>query len=155
MHLRPVYLVEPKPKPPSIPTRRAFLIAGATLFAGAAAGGACGYAAGSSVDTDPAKRDIAPTGDATLDELRRLAVDAPIDELMSRHMVFLDRLTADYSQDEVLWSGVQRICNEVLSNRDIESRRSVAGWLATVIERGDPNRTSDLRPFIAKLKRVE
>jgi hypothetical protein len=42
MRLDPIYLVAPKPNPPSMPTRRAFLVAGATFTLGAAVGGACG-----------------------------------------------------------------------------------------------------------------
>jgi hypothetical protein len=90
-----------------------------------------------------------------LDELRRLAISAPITELMDRHMVYLDRMTATYPRDEILWSGAKRICDEVLNNSNLDSRRSIAGWLATVIERGDLNMTADLRPSIARLKRVK
>lgn len=157
MKLEPVYLLAPKPKPPSIPSRRAFLIAGGTFLAGVGLGGACGYAVGvgGSGEVDNGEGALKPTGDPLLDELRRLAVKAPIDELMEKHMPFLDHLTSKYAADSTLWGGVERICQEVISNPRIASRRSVAGWLATVISRGDPALTGDLRNHVVELKRLK
>jgi len=155
MKLEPVYLLGPKPKPPSIPSRRAFLIAGGTFLAGVGLGGACGYAAGVRGEGEPNDEQLKSTGDATLDELRRLAVKAPIDELMEKHMVFLHHLSSVYQTDTVLWGGAKRICDELLSNPRIKSRRRVAGWLAHVIDSSDPKIAGTLRTHIVELKRLK
>ncbi|MBX3462272.1 MAG: hypothetical protein KF830_03805 [Planctomycetes bacterium] len=138
----PVFLVAPKPQPPTLPTRRAFLLAGATFTLGAAVGGACGYSvgvtqasvgAGAEVDSD-----LTPTRDADLDELRRLAVKAPIQELIEKRLVFLNCLSKDYRNDEVLWRGVERLCRAVQTDASFPDRRISARLLAQVIELGDP-----------------
>tara|TARA_R110002072_G_scaffold121342_2_gene255051 strand:- start:20918 stop:21397 length:480 start_codon:yes stop_codon:yes gene_type:complete len=142
MHLNPVYLVAPKPKPPSVPTRRAFLIAGATFLAGAGLGGACGYAAGTSAvegnGDAPFADALKPTGDSDLDELRRLAVKAPIEELTDKWFMFLTLLHDTYRNDATLWHGAERIIDEVLTNDGIKQRRKIAVWVLKVIEDGNP-----------------
>ncbi len=92
MKLNPVYLLAPKPKPQSIPSRRAFLIAGGTFLAGVGLGGACGYAAGARGSADVGD-ELKPTGDANLDRLRWLAVGATIEELIENRLGFLNVLT--------------------------------------------------------------
>lgn len=155
MKLEPVYLVAPKPKPPSVPTRRAFLIAGGTFLAGAGLGGACGYAAGSRVGSHQITDELSSTGDAVLDELRRLAIKAPIAELFDKRMLFLEQVSLNYRDDKVLWQGVERLCDEIVSNPNIKARRRIAGWISTVISRGNPELTSKLRPRIVELQRLK
>jgi hypothetical protein len=103
MKLEPVYLVGPKKKQPSMPSRRAFLMAG----------GACGYALGSA-RAEAASDPLASTGDAQLDELRRLAVKAPLKELLERAFDFLTERASNYHKDEVLWIGVGSIARAVV-----------------------------------------
>lgn len=136
-----VYLVPPDPTPPSMPTRRAFLIAGVTFAFGAAAGGACGYSIGAAGAVDAAvadDRELEPSGDADLDELRRLAVKAPIEELIEKRLVFLSCVAQDYRRDGVLWSGVERLCDSVRADIGFPDRRVSARLLAQTIELADP-----------------
>jgi len=100
---------------------------------------------------------LEPTGDALHDELRRLAAEAPIDELMEQHMNLLYYTPSRYSTDPILWGGVERVCQEVLSNPrnpHVESRRKLAGWLITVISKNDPKQTGDLRRHLTELSRI-
>ncbi|HEB52202.1 MAG TPA: hypothetical protein ENI87_02985 [bacterium] len=149
MRLEPVYLVAPKPKPPSVPTRRAFLLAGGTLFVGLGLGGACGYAAGSGVLSE-----LEPTGNAELDELRRLAVRAPIEELMDQAMLFLDLLRNNYPEDPFLWQGAKRIGEELLDNPAAANRRAKALWLRQLIDRVGhcPDGLRALAPELARIR---
>ncbi len=149
MRLEPVFVVAPKAAP-SMSTRRAFLLAGGTFAAGATLGGACGYAMGSQAaadagstaappSADPAADEpLKPSGDVELDELRRLAVKAPIDELVKQERIFLTYFGRHYRNDEILWRGVERLCAEVLKRADYPERRIAAGVLAQMIEAGEP-----------------
>lgn len=156
MKLDPVFLVAPQPNPPTMPTRRAFLIAGSTFTLGTAVGGACGYSIAAKPDP-VAAGDVAlePTNDVELDELRRLAVKAPIAELIEKRLVFLNSLTKSYPKDEVLWKGASRLADAVLGNRPISDRRLFSRFLAQVIEQGDPLFTQALLPRVRDLRRVE
>ena len=164
MRLEPVYLVAPKPKPPSMPHRRAFLIAGGTFLAGIGLGGACGYAVGATRSDTPGGADepnleplLAPSGDSDLDELRRLAVKAPIEELMARSLLFLDLLSDTYRRDEALWHGAARICSELCSNSSLPKRRVTALWLAQVIDRSDADLAvaMRLRQHLHQLRQIK
>ena len=161
MKLEPVYLVAPMPVPPAVSTRRAFLMTGTAFVFGVGLGGACGYAAGAESPTASAGPAGSPAadplleGDAVLRELRRLAVDAPVEELFARRMIFLDLLSRRYGNDEVLWRGVARLCDEVLGNREMQGRGAFAGWLATVIRNGESKFAAALRPRIAELRLVK
>lgn len=158
MKLDPVFLVAPQPNPPTMPTRRAFLIAGTTFTLGTAVGGACGYSIAAKPDPVAAGDvdvDLEPTNDVELDELRRLAVKAPIAELIEKRLVFLNSLTKNYPKDEILWKGASRLADAVLANRPISDRRLFSRFLAQVIEQGDPLFTKALQPRVRDLRRVE
>jgi hypothetical protein len=145
MRLDPIYVVAPTPPPPSMPTRRAFLLAGATFTLGAAVGGACGYSVGAAqAAATPPPEEVPASGDHELDELRRLAVKAPIEELIEKRLVFVNCLFADYPSDPILWRGAERLCNAVLEGQEMPQRRMFAVALAQVIEKGDPKLTSHL-----------
>lgn len=141
MKLEPVYLVAPKEEPRTMPSRRAFLMTGIAFAAGAAAGGACGYSlgaagAGPSASAESDARDepgpdLEPTGDAQLDELRRFAVHAPLDELFAKGQQFLAAQFIDYRTDPVLWIGVSRLSNEIVTN---PARRVDQRLIAVVIQ---------------------
>ena len=155
MRLEPVFLLAPKPKPPSVPTRRAFLIASGTFFAGIGLGGACGYAVGSARGDGATLSDaLLPTGDADLDELRRLAIKAPIEELTGQWFPFLTLLHDTYQKDEILWQGAKRICDEAINNQSLADRTKIARWSMTVITSGDPKLTASLRPLLNELRRI-
>ena len=156
MRLEPVYLLAPKPKPPSIPTRRAFLIAGGTLLAGLVVGAASGYAAAASASGEDGAH-TARGGDPreqTLDELHRLAVDAPIDELASRWVYFVDAFGTSYREDPILPEGMARLCEHVLSQPSLEGRALMALSLSQAIERAEPAAMSRLDGFLPALREV-
>lgn len=140
MRLDPVFLVAPKPTPPSMPTRRAFLVAGATFSFGVAIGGACGYSVGAAraAAAAPAgEPELESSGDADLDELRRLAVKAPIEELIERRLTFLKCVSREYRRDPVLWTGVERLADAVESDASFPDRRLSARVIAQVMELAD------------------
>jgi len=143
MKLDAVFLVAPKPKPPSIPTRRAFLIAGGMFATGAMLGGACGYSIGAAVAPGPAvepgkepEPDLVPSGDVELDELRRLAVKAPIEELVERASRFLQMRVQSYKTDAILWRGVDRLSREVSEGTNPLVTPVLASAVIVTIESG-------------------
>lgn len=158
MRLDPVLLVAQDKPPATMPTRRAFLFGGAIFATGLSLGGACGYAIGSQrAEADgpvPADDDFEKSGDADLDELRRLAVKAPIEELVKHRLLFVNATFADYPRDQVLWRGVRRLTEHLLSGGQMDDRRVFAAALAGVIERADLDLVRDLRPLLPDLRRV-
>ncbi|MFT4839746.1 MAG: hypothetical protein ACI8UD_000201 [Planctomycetota bacterium] len=156
MHLKPVYLLAPKPEPPTVPSRRAFMIAGGTFLAGAALGGACGYAAGSSavVEAHDDPKPLQPSGNAELDELRRLALAAPIDELVKHWPYFADTFATSYRKDEHLPNGIERLIHYVKNNENIDRRRVFARVLAQTIELGEPSLQKKLGHYLPALARI-
>ena len=158
MRIEPVYLVAPRPKPPSMPTRRAFLLAGSTFVCGLGIGGACGYAAGTARSGDDPVADdepLQPSGDALLDELRRLAIQAPIAELIAKRLDFLNHLHATYRTDAIAWRGVERLGDAVLRGEPIPNRRIFARWLAQLLENAEPAIAPFADRLIAPLRKVE
>lgn len=113
MRIEPVYLVSPPARASQPPTRRAFLLAGAAFAGGTLVGGACGYTVGVQLAA-PAE----PTKplDVRLQKLRRLATDAPIDELVANSSDWFTWFESAYPDDEVLWKGVDRIAEWALAN---------------------------------------
>ncbi|MFM1871214.1 MAG: hypothetical protein RL398_636 [Planctomycetota bacterium] len=129
MRIDPVYLVAPKPSPTPQPTRRAFLAVGTTFGIGSLVGGACGYSVGTRRDTpdrpptesppstpatDPAA--VPPTNDATLLALRRMAVEAPIADLVANWNPWFMDFSFDYTKDPVLWQGMDRLAQWAVEN---------------------------------------
>jgi hypothetical protein len=138
MQLDPVFVAAPRKPPPSMTNRRAFLGMGLTFVAGNAIGAACGYSAGAAArPPDPTSRsegDLKPTGDNDLEELRRLAVKAPIEELVEKNLLFFVMLDRSYRNDPVLWRGVARLSAEVVSNDRLKDRAMIARRLVVAIE---------------------
>lgn len=138
-------------------------MAGVTFIAGTSLGGACGYAMGSQQtggvvagpEEKPKDEPLVSSGNAELDELRRLAVKAPIEELMGLAPAFVDEVRSQYGQDPVLWQGVARICDAVLAGHQVGNTRLFARSLAQVIETADPKFTTDLLPRLQKLRSVK
>jgi hypothetical protein len=158
-----VFLVAPKPKPPSMPTRRAFLLAGGTFAIGSVLGAACGYSAGveraKAAPTDAAapgvEEDLKPSGDVELDELRRLAVKAPIEELMARANLLVACVRAEYKHDAILWRGVERVADALIAGASVPGAPVFPRFVAQVIEVGDPSLTKNLRPKIQALRQLK
>ncbi|MCB9886116.1 MAG: hypothetical protein H6838_11530 [Planctomycetes bacterium] len=153
MRIDPVFLVAPKPAPKAVPTRRAFLMAGGAFAFGSMIGGACGYslgvAQGAPVEATAEKgggEELGSSGDAQLDELRRLAVKAPIEELIQKKLEFLGTMSDSYRDDLVLWQGVERLCTAALE-QSIPDRRLTSRLLIQAIERACP---ASIRPRFEK-----
>lgn len=134
MKLEPVYLVAPRPKPPSMPTRRAFLFMGVAFAGGSIVGAACGYSIGSASGSD----ELPLTGDPDLDEWRRLAVKAPLKELVRLRHEFMVALDRDYPEDAVLWQGLNRLAAAVATDAAFPDRRRAALFVLRLAEARDP-----------------
>ncbi|MFN3242118.1 MAG: hypothetical protein ACE37K_11445 [Planctomycetota bacterium] len=157
MRIEPVYLVAPKPEQKNVPTRRAFLIAGGTFLAGLGLGGACGFAAGSrgsGKGEGAVEERLEPTGNAELDELRRLAVEAPVEELMEKATAFLDLLAQKYDSDKIGWRGADRIADQLLNGPARSDGRLLARWLMQVIERRDSKEAQARLRLLPRLAKV-
>jgi hypothetical protein len=143
MRLDPVFVLAPTKKPPAMPTRRAFLLAGGMFFVGAGVGGACGYAAGVSpgaagagggAPADGGEDELKSSGDANLDDLRKLAVQAPIEKLIELRQMFLVSAGLDYPHDPILLKGMERLGNALLKDSSFPDRRLTARTIAQAIE---------------------
>ena len=158
MRLDPIYVVAPKPKPPSMPTRRAVLGMGIAFVTGGAIGGACGYAAGAAqakaVDAS-ASEELKPTGNAELDEVRRLAVKAPIEELMGKAMQFLMTVNQDFPTDRIAWRGVDRIAAYVVANEACPKRSDLAHWVLQTIDSAPPDLQGEHAEWRTKLRSIK
>lgn len=172
MRLDPIFLVAPKPKPPSMPTRRAFLLAGGMFSVGLGLGGACGYAAGVSSagggDAGPVDgvggggggegkdAPVLPpsSGDAELDNLRRLALVAPIEELVGEWLYFADVFATDYRKDPFLVRGIERLVEHVLANEGVKDRKLMAAALKQTIEKGEAHLRTSLQSLIEPLRQI-
>lgn len=151
-----VYLAAPKVKDAAMPTRRAFLIAGCTFSLGTAVGGACGYSLGAAAapSTPTVEDELKPSGDVELDELRRLAIKAPLEELVQKRRVFLESLTIDYRTDAILWRGVERLTTKLLEDESFPDRRIFAKFLAQTIEYSDGDRRTRYADFEKQLRAI-
>lgn len=125
MRIEPVFLVAPRPDPTRVPTRRAFLFAGGAFAFGSVIGGACGYsigaAKGSAVEATGEKAseqegELEKSGDARLDALRRLAVKAPVEDLVKNWNEWSTDFYFDYPEDAVLWKGADRLVDWALTH---------------------------------------
>ena len=167
MRLDLACLVAPKPQVPSIPTRRAFLIASGTLAFGVSFGGACGYAIGvNSASSSAGAKDVgldlaaglAPTGDADLDELRMWALKSPIEELESHMPIFFEQLQSTYPSDVYLWYGMERLVDRLLRGQHGSWPRLAKQVMIQTIEAIDvavmPPNALRLRERIPEIKRV-
>jgi hypothetical protein len=157
MQLDPVFVVAPRTPPPSMTNRRAFLGMGFAFVAGSAFTAACysmGTAAGPPDPASPSEDDLKPTGDNDLDELRRLAVKAPIEELVEKNVLFLMLLDRTYRSDRVLWKGASRLSRHVLSHPEAKDRRIIAKQLVPMIENDGPPAEFHLEQHLPELRRV-
>lgn len=115
MRIEPVYLVSPPARASQPPTRRAFLLAGAAFAGGTLVGGACGYTVGVQLAAPAAEQKEKP--DIRLKELRRLAVEAPVEELVSKWAEWFSSFATEYSDDPILWQGADRLAKWSLENQ--------------------------------------
>ena len=92
------------------------------------------------------------TGNPELDELRRLAVEAPIEELSAQWMSFLVRRDRTYHDDAPLLTGVRRLSEHCLGNADLRDRSRMAGALLRSLRIGAAALDSDLQALVPGLK---
>lgn len=132
MRLDPVYVVAPRPAPPSIPTRRALLIAGAGALGAFCAGIATGWTwrGPAAPPTEPGSQ----PGDSTDETLRWLqdlaAPSSPVDGLVTNFMAFVWMVPRRYPDHPELWDGMVRLAQEVLKNEALSDRAKIARDLA-------------------------
>lgn len=154
MRIEPVYVLAPKAQVRTMPTRRAFLMAGGALLVGTAVGGACGYSLGAQNSTGErgdSETERKSSGDALLDELRRLAVDAPVAELVEHGIRFCYHRDAQYRDDGILWRGIERIAKHIAANPGTVDRGLLLVVTAT-IERGAPPASLQLDALLPNLR---
>jgi hypothetical protein len=149
MRLEPVFLVAPRDRAAAV-TRRSFLFAGATFACGASLGGVCTALAARAVALpDDA---LAPTGDAELDQLRRLALEGSDDQIVQRRLLLVASTFSHYGRDPVLWHGIGRLCDLVVADAAFPDRARFARALVGVIERADAPFANSLQQRAAALR---
>jgi hypothetical protein len=154
MRLDGAVYVLARPKAPSMPTRRAFVIAGCTFAAGMVVGSACGYSAGVAAEDPNPPDDSSAAVDAERAEFHRLATTAPIDELMAVHLPFVNHARSVYLRDAIVWRGVRRIAEALLNGYVVDNRRASAIWIAQTIEAADVEHAMALRELAASLRQI-
>jgi len=151
MRLEPVQLVASQSAPSQKASRRAFLIAGGTFFAGLGLGSALAPAAlaagAGSADAPLAEHD------ALLAELRDLATDRPLGELIASRRTLLHFVRADYRGDPVLLRGVERLARACLTMPDFPERFFSSRMIASAID-ACPGAASSLRGAASQLKEL-
>jgi hypothetical protein len=75
-----------------------------------------------------------------LDALRRLAVDAPIEELVSKWNPWFTEFNFDYERDDILWQGMDRLANWTSQNLEVADPELL---LAIIMKAQGESRGSD------------
>ena len=131
MRLEPVQLVAPEPSP--IASRRAFLIAGGTFLAGLGLGSSIALAGAATGVAPEAQR--LPEHDELLAELRDLATNGSIEELIGERYKLLHFVQARFQSDQTLLQGVNRLARACLTMPSYPERMASARSLANVIDK--------------------
>jgi hypothetical protein len=130
---------------------------GIAFVTGGVIGSACGYAAGRAGQAKPVDasttEELQPTGNADLDEMRRLAVKAPIEELMGHAWSFLRAVAQEYRDDEIAWRGVGRIASQLVRNESQPDRVRLASYATQIID-GNPALRAQLNDVLSKLRLI-
>lgn len=121
MRLEPVFLVAPRPQPPSMPTRRAILLASGTFLGGAVLAFAAQSLTGHRSRTDPPAAD-----DATAVWLRRVCHDGtPIEQLIACRGALLYHIRAGTADDRLL-HGLKRLAVFAIDSPKTPQRQQIA-----------------------------
>lgn len=107
MEVEPVYVVVADART-NAPSRRSFLAAGLAFACGGVLGSTSGFVA-----ANWSSGAAVGARDEELERLRRLAVLAPVDELLDEGWTFLARLGCDYREDADLWHGFERLAARI------------------------------------------
>jgi hypothetical protein len=132
VEVEPVYVVVADART-NAPSRRSFLAAACAFACGGLVGSASGFAAASWASSDAA----AGVRDEELERLRRLALSAPVDELLDEGWTFLARLGCDYREDQDLWRGFERLAERVTEPSADARCRELARFAREVLARAD------------------
>jgi hypothetical protein len=89
-----------------------------------------------------------------LDELRRLALKAPIEELVGKLPYFTDAFATRYRNDQHLPTGVERLVDHVTANETIAQRRVLARVLAQTILLGEVSLQKRLGHHVPSLNKI-
>jgi hypothetical protein len=150
--------LDPPRVAPMVASRRGFVGVAASFVAGGVLGVAGGYStarwvAGAPVPVSrPPDEELPSTGNDELDELRWLAVKAPIEELASKNALLFVQLDRKYRTDPVLWRGVARLCGEALGNEGSPHRRMIALQAVVAIEHDHPPAELRLEELLPRLR---
>lgn len=154
MKIDPVYLLAPEPKPPAVPTRRAFLLAGVAGFAGIGAG----YVLSAATSTATTETPSTAQGADEATERIRWAEDLAshgVDEILDNLPAFLGvvhEANALRSDRVVLWSGVRKAAEAIVNRGAMPLRASKAkAILAISALRPEDSTLRELRPFLLRI----
>lgn len=95
-----------------------------------------------------------PSGNAELDNLRRLALTASTEELSDQWIYFADVFATDYRTDPYLVTGIERLATQVIAYKDVERRHLRSRVLAQTIELGEAHLQQRLGHLVPKLRAV-
>lgn len=158
MRLDAVYVLAPKPKPPSMPTRRAMLITGACSLAAAATGFSAGWIArGTTVDARSGA-DEQPTEDA-LQRIRwaeALAAESTGRELLDHLPAFgsvLHEAATLGLDSSLLWEGVRRAAAALLADERSDSRAVRARAILSLLDLRSDDALEALREDLLRAAR--
>lgn len=148
MKLEPVFLVAPLPAPKSMPTRRAWLLAGGAFVAGTVTGSACQSWFGAQAAAPP------PPVDPTHAWLRTLCDDGtPIEELLTNRAFLLLNLPK-WSDDPLLWHGIDRLVGAARERSELPDRKRLALELAGFLENTELPADASLRWDLEALRAI-
>ena len=157
----PGHLVPPRAAP-MVASRRGFVGVALSFVAGGVLGAAGGYSIARAVASSvlspavPTTGDDLPlSGDSELDELRWLAVRAPIETLTERSAVLIVRLYRDYPNDPYLWQGIGRLCRTVVAGEQPASQVLIAIQLVPLIEHCHPPTSLGLEQYLPALRGIK
>jgi hypothetical protein len=161
------FVVAREPHVPSIPTRRAFLLAGVAFAAGAACGGVGMYAAtnrsAASAGGDTGEIDRAtglkPTGSSDLDTLRRWALQDSLDDLESNMLLFFEQLRSRFQRDAFLWHGMERLADRIDAGATAKwprgARQLHLQMIESLVDSDSPSNAKRLQARAPSLRRTK
>lgn len=149
MEVEPVYVVVADAST-NAPSRRSFLAAGLAFACGGALGSTSGFVAAqwSSAGAKSGARD------EELERLRRLAVLAPVDELLDEGWTFLARLGCDYREDPDLWRGFERLAARITEPGADPRYRELAMFAREVLSRSSASADATRARWASLLEEV-
>lgn len=153
MRLDAVFVLAPKPKPPSIPTRRAFLVAGCCSAGALVAGFGAGWLARGRFEPRTA---AGPEQDARLQWALALARTGDPETLLEElpgYVAVVHEAVANGKDSELLWQGVRTGAEALLVRGHPDGSRARAEVLLGVIALGVDPALESMRERLSRLAR--